>query len=101
MKAAHASANAPAIQSVTIAIMPAPADRALQDGCGLGAGFRHDLVRNQRKRKPDAERQQDQVVEIAEHRDEIRYQVDRRERIGRNGDRKGLCVPRYAWIARC
>src|SRR5262249_49164363 len=48
----------------------------------------------------DAEREDDQVVEISEDRDEIRNEIYRRKSVGRDRYRQSLCVPWHATIVR-
>src|SRR5262249_31745854 len=60
----------------------------------------HDLGGNGRHHEQNAQREDDQVVEISQDWNEIRNEVDRRKRIGRDRDRKDFCVPRHAAIVR-
>lgn len=53
------------------------------------AGVRRDQPDSQQ----DAEGQHDQFVQEPKDRDEIRYRIDRAERIRRNRDRHDLCIP--------
>ena len=55
---------------------------------------------NKRHREPNAQGKDDEIVEVADDGDEVGNEVDRRQRIGCNGNGEGLCVPRHAWIAR-
>ena len=59
--------------------------------CGLGAVFRHDLWGDQPDREQDAEWHHNEIVDVAQHRDEIRNEIDRRQRVG--GDSR----PRPPW----
>src|SRR5205823_1184353 len=55
--------------------------------------------RQQTQHKREARGYQDQVVEVADHGNEIRDQVDRAERIGDDDCRQGFGVPRCTRIA--
>jgi hypothetical protein len=54
----------------------------------LNAGDRHQPDSQQ-----DRQRQQDHVVQVTEDRNEVRDQVDGRERVGGNGQRDRLGIP--------
>ena len=58
------------------------------------------LVRDQAGRQQHAQRHQDHIVEVAEHRDEIRDQVDRAHRIERDQQGRRLGIPRHPRIPR-
>jgi hypothetical protein len=59
------------------------------------------LGRHQPCRDEDAERHQDGVVDLAEHWNEIRHEVDRTHDVGDNHQHESLGVPRHSRIARC
>src|ERR1051326_1270133 len=60
--------------------------------------FRHDLERNQLDRDQNPDRYNDNVVQIAENRDEIRDQVNGRKRITGNAHGQRVGIPRHARI---
>lgn len=63
------------------------------------AMFSHDRRRNQPDDKQDSQRDQDYVVQIAQHRDEIWNEIDWRKGIASDDDRYRFRIPRYAGIA--
>src|SRR6185312_16964206 len=69
-----------------------------RDAPGRGAMLRHDLGRDQLNGKDDAERDDNEIVEQAEHRDKIGNEVEGRKRVARNSGSKGFCVPRDARV---
>ena len=64
--------------------------RAARSGLGGGAVIVHHLGRDHADRQPKAERNQDQVVEIAQDRDEVGDEVDRRQGVGCDGQTQKL-----------
>src|SRR6185295_17215711 len=68
-------------------------------GC-FGAEFSHQIVGHQPHDEQDPGRDNDDVVQVSEHGDEIGNEIDRRERIGRYDRRQQFHVPRHTWIAR-
>ena len=66
---------------------------------GLGHARQPQVARRQLDRQRDAQRQQDHVVEQAEHRDEVGNQVDRAQRIGQHQHRHQLGQPRRLGVA--
>src|SRR5882672_1534009 len=64
------------------------------------AAFGHHLRRHHLHREHDRERQQYDLVNEAEHRDEVRDEIDRAERVGDDRREEGLRVPRRARVAR-
>jgi hypothetical protein len=65
-----------------------------------GAQVRKDIGRDELQHDDDADRNEDQVVEIAEDRDEVGYQVDRRQCIGRDRARRQLRIPGHTAVTR-
>src|SRR5216683_2982742 len=76
------------------------ADRTLPGLVCHGAILNHDLFGNQPHHKPDAEGHDDQIVEITDDRNEVRNEVDRRERISGSGNSEKFGIPRHTRIAR-
>lgn len=60
----------------------------------FGQHRRGDQLQDQGK----AKRNDNQVVQLAEHRNEIGNQIDRRNGIGNDGQRERLCIPRCSRI---
>jgi len=75
------------------------AHRPLGAESSSGPVLRHDLWRYQPQHRQDAERHDHQVIEISQHRNEVRDQVDGREGISGDTERKRLRIPRRARIA--
>src|ERR1700730_2592657 len=75
------------------------ADRTLRGFVCYRTMLNHDLVGNERHHQPDAERHDDQIVEIADDRNEIWNEVDRRKRISGNGDREKFDIPWHTRVA--
>jgi len=90
-------------------------DPNADDDCGCRAAYRSVAshcclrprsafgqysLRNQFNRYDNAERNQNQVVQIAQNRHKIRYQVDRTERICDDAGDEDLRVPRRLWMTR-
>src|SRR4029079_1423881 len=65
-----------------------------------GAVLGEDGGRNEPHGQQYAQRQDDQFIEIAEYRNEIGNEIDGRQRVGRDGERHRLRVPRHARVAR-
>ena len=65
---------------------------------GVLARLDHDLWRDEFEGEPDAQWQEDQIVEIAQDRDEIGDQVNGAEGIGDDQDCKGFGNPRRARV---
>jgi hypothetical protein len=76
------------------------ADRPLGSGCCGGAVLLEQARRQQLHEEPEAERDEKRIVEQAEDGDEVRDEVDRRERISRDDKAEDARVPRAARIAR-
>ena len=55
---------------------------------GPAAKIGHHRLGNQLHRRPDAERQDQKIVQIAEDRNEVGNEVDRAERVGRHQGRE-------------
>ncbi len=62
--------------------------------------LRHHISWHEPNRERDTERDEDQVVEIAEHGDEVRDQIDRAQRVGDDRTREQFGVPGSARVAR-
>ena len=62
--------------------------------------LRHDGRRNQGNDQRNGDRQQNVIVKIAEDRDEVRNEVNRRKRIGSDAHRDDFRIPRHAAISR-
>lgn len=75
------------------------ADRTGGNVGRLQAKFGHQGWFNQLDHQKDAERNDDDIVEIADDRDKIRDQVDWRKRIGRKREGQQLGIPWRARIA--
>src|SRR5450631_4444242 len=76
------------------------ADRTLPGLVCHGAILGHDLFGNQPHHKPDPQGHDDQIVEIADDRNEVRNEVDRRKRISGNGNSEKFGIPWHTRIAR-
>lgn len=75
-------------------------DRSLGPALRFGLELDHQLAGDEANCESDSGRNDDDVVEIAKHGDEIGNQIDWTEGVG--GDRAGhdLGIPRDPWIAR-
>jgi len=62
--------------------------------------FSHNVRRNQFEHDQNAQRHNDEIVHIAEHRHEVGNEINRRERIAGDAKSQRLGVPRHAGIAR-
>ena len=87
---------------IQMAMMTAAAPRLACSGAevAVGAMLGEDGGRDEAHGEQYAERHEDEIVEVAEHRNEIRNEIDRRQRVGGDGERHRLGVPRHARIAR-
>src|SRR5262245_1306961 len=61
--------------------------------------LRHDLWWNKPNDEQDAEGNQDDVIEVAQERNEVRDEIDGRQRVSGNGDGQGFRIPGDARIA--
>ena len=67
----------------------------------LTATFRKDFRRQQPDGQPDEDRKQQNIIDIAQHRDEVWNQVNGAQRIGHHKDAQRLGVPRCSRIFSC
>src|SRR5262249_53768056 len=75
-----------------------PACRAILSDRRQRSMLSHDFSRDQFDDKRNAERDEDQIVHIANDRDEIRNQINWRGRVSGDSNGKRLCIPRHTGI---
>ena len=68
---------------------------------GLAAAIGHDVRGDQLQGQGDAQRDDDQVVQIADDRDEVGDQVNRTEGVGDDGSGEGTRIPGGARVTDC
>ena len=76
------------------------ADRALGSPLRLRAELRHERTGDHPDHESDGDRQEDQLVKVAEDGDEVRNRIDGAERIGGNGRCRQLHMPRHTRVSR-
>src|SRR5688572_9237606 len=72
-----------------------PARGLIAEHLGLSTKFAHEVCWHELYGEPDAERHENQVVDIAEHRNEVRDEIDRRQRISGRNTRHELGAARH------
>lgn len=77
-----------------------PACRLLASG-RFGSELPHQVIRDELHGEQNAGRDDNHVVQVAEHRDEVRDEVNRAERISGDGTGRELRVPGCAPVAGC
>ena len=68
-------------------------------GGDAAAGVGHDVRRDQAQSQPDAERQQDEIIQVAKHRDRVRDEIERAQGVGHDAQRDQPGIPGCAGIA--
>jgi hypothetical protein len=62
--------------------------------------FFHQRGRNKPNDEENSQRYDQQIIEISQNWNEVRNQIDRAQRVGRDHDGKQFCVPGDARVAR-